>query len=87
MLRGSFHQDDARFGLQEQAGCSYQFDSSTVLKSKTQNVLTWTVHDLDGVLMEGTSLDQDMSGRIKDNLLGRDYIPYLLSDNICIYVC
>ncbi len=76
MLKGSFHQADARFGASRNRQCG-AISLTAVLKSKMKDVLTWTAQDLDSVLVAGTHLYESLrnQGNIKDRQVkGRNYI-------------
>ncbi len=76
MLKGSFHQADARFGASRNRQCG-AISLTAVLKSKMKDVLTWTAQDLDSVLVAGTHLYESLRnrGNIKDRQVkGRNYI-------------
>ncbi|XP_067306866.1 uncharacterized protein [Pseudorasbora parva] len=59
VLKGSFHQGDARFANSRNRQCG-AISLTAVLTSKMKNVLTWTTQDLDGVLVAGTSLYESL---------------------------
>ncbi len=59
MLKGSFHQADARFGASRNRQCG-AISLTAVLKSKMKDVLTWTARDLDSVLVAGTHLYESL---------------------------
>ncbi len=76
VLKGSFHQADARFGASRNRQCG-AIGLTAVLKSKMKDVLTWTAQDLDSVLVAGTHLYESLrnQGNIKDRQVkGRNYI-------------
>ncbi len=76
VLKGSFHQADARFGDSRNRQCG-AISLTAVLKSKMKNVLTWTAQDLDGVLVAGTHLYSNLrkQGNITDReVKSRNYI-------------
>ncbi|XP_073694460.1 uncharacterized protein [Garra rufa] len=76
VLKGSFHQGDARFGNSRNRQCG-AISLTAVLESKVKNVLTWTTQDLDGVLVAGTHLYESLrnQGNIRDReVRGRNYI-------------
>ncbi|XP_056098278.1 uncharacterized protein LOC130077158 [Rhinichthys klamathensis goyatoka] len=59
LLKGSFHQGDARFGNSRGRQCG-AISLIAVLMSKMKNVLTWTTQDLNGVLVAGTRLYESL---------------------------
>ncbi len=70
VLKGSFHQADARFGASRNSG-------AVSLTAVMENVLTWTAQDLDNVLVGGTRLYASLrkQGNISDRKVkGRNYI-------------
>ncbi|XP_067273147.1 uncharacterized protein [Pseudorasbora parva] len=76
VLKGSFHQGDARFGDLRNRQCG-AISLTAVLTSKMKNVLSWTTQDLDGVLVAGTNLYESLrnQGNINDQeVMGRHYI-------------
>ncbi|XP_039520035.1 uncharacterized protein LOC120473990 isoform X2 [Pimephales promelas] len=76
LLKGSFHQGDARFGESRGRQCG-AISLTAVLMSKMKNVLTWTTQDLNGVLVAGTRLYESLrnQGNINDQeVMGRHYI-------------
>ncbi|XP_073723480.1 LOW QUALITY PROTEIN: uncharacterized protein [Misgurnus anguillicaudatus] len=76
VLKGSFHQGDARFGDSRNRQCG-AVSLTAVLTSKMKNVLTWSTRDLDGVLVAGTQLYETLrnQGNINDQeAMGRHYI-------------
>ncbi len=70
VLKGSFHQADARFGASRNSG-------AISLTAVMKNLLTWTAQDLDNVLVGGTRLYASLrkQGNISDRKVkGRNYI-------------
>ncbi|XP_076832282.1 uncharacterized protein LOC143477522 isoform X3 [Brachyhypopomus gauderio] len=69
MLRGSFHQAHSRFGINNNKQCVAN-SVTAIMTAKVKNVLTWTVRDLDDVLINGDRLYSSIrkAGRIRDSL-------------------
>ncbi|XP_042609817.1 uncharacterized protein LOC109057905 [Cyprinus carpio] len=67
VIRGSFHQGDARFGLNRNRQCAVN-SITAVMTSVLKDVLTWTTEDLNAVLLHGNELYTSMrlQGQIHD---------------------
>ncbi|XP_072554172.1 uncharacterized protein [Paramormyrops kingsleyae] len=66
-VRGSFHQGDRRFGINSNKQCVAN-SLMAILMCKIKNVLSWSVTDLDQVLLNGDNLYSTIrdAGRIRD---------------------
>ncbi|XP_052412218.1 uncharacterized protein LOC127957635 [Carassius gibelio] len=67
VVRGSFHQGDARFGWNRNRQCAVN-SITAVMVSVLKDVLTWTTEDLNAVLFHGDELYTSMrlQGQIND---------------------
>ncbi|KAL0146613.1 hypothetical protein M9458_057953, partial [Cirrhinus mrigala] len=67
VILGSFHQGNARFGLNRNRQCAVN-SMTAVMMSVLKDVLTWTTEDLNAVLLHGDKLYTSMrlQGKIND---------------------